>query len=236
LYWQLNDTWPAASWSGIDYYGRWKALHYQAARSFRAQSLVFATKDEQLSLTLISDSQTVLVAKLHIRLLDFSGTVLLEQQQAVSVLPLQATLLQSWELAELSAFGDDRQLVLHAQLLSLVDGQVLTDNLHFFRPNRLLQLQPAKASLQLSATNGLLRVRLQSTTLLRQLLLELPDQEGKVLNFSDNFIDVLANEPVEVTVALPDLTSAQILALASQLQLRSLVDSYATAEISQVSV
>jgi len=236
LYWQLNDTWPAASWSGIDYYGRWKALHYQAARSFRAQSLVFATKDEQLSLTLISDSQTVLVAKLHIRLLDFSGTVLLEQQQAVSVLPLQSTLLQSWALAELSAFGDDRQLVLHAQLLSLVDGQVLTDNLHFFRPNRLLQLQPAKASLQLSATNGLLRVRLQSTTLLRQLLLELPDQEGKVLNFSDNFIDVLANEPVEVTVALPDLTSAQILALASQLQLRSLVDSYATAEISQVSV
>lgn len=34
VYWQLNDCWPVASWASIDYYGRWKALHYFAKRFF----------------------------------------------------------------------------------------------------------------------------------------------------------------------------------------------------------
>ncbi len=34
IYWQVNDCWPVASWSSIDYYGRWKALHYYAKRFF----------------------------------------------------------------------------------------------------------------------------------------------------------------------------------------------------------
>ncbi len=34
IYWQLNDCWPVASWSSIDYCGRLKALHYYAKRFF----------------------------------------------------------------------------------------------------------------------------------------------------------------------------------------------------------
>lgn len=34
VYWQLNDCWPVISWSSIDYWGRWKALHYYAKRFF----------------------------------------------------------------------------------------------------------------------------------------------------------------------------------------------------------
>jgi len=34
IYWQINDIWPVASWASLDYFGRWKALHYSAKRFF----------------------------------------------------------------------------------------------------------------------------------------------------------------------------------------------------------
>ncbi len=42
--WQLNDCWPVASWSSIDYTGRWKAVHYYAKRFF-APILVSCEED-----------------------------------------------------------------------------------------------------------------------------------------------------------------------------------------------
>ena len=48
LYWQLNDCWPVASWSSIDYYGRWKALHY-AAKRFFAPVLLSACEENEVT-------------------------------------------------------------------------------------------------------------------------------------------------------------------------------------------
>ncbi|MBQ9727171.1 MAG: glycoside hydrolase family 2 protein, partial [Kiritimatiellae bacterium] len=40
VYWQLNDNWPVASWSSLEWGGRWKALHH-AARRFYAPLAAF---------------------------------------------------------------------------------------------------------------------------------------------------------------------------------------------------
>jgi beta-mannosidase len=45
LFWQYNDCWPVASWASVDYYGRWKALHY-AARHFYAPVMVSGLEDD----------------------------------------------------------------------------------------------------------------------------------------------------------------------------------------------
>ncbi len=45
LYWQLNDCWPVASWSSIDYYGNWKALHYRAKELFADDADVEAWRE-----------------------------------------------------------------------------------------------------------------------------------------------------------------------------------------------
>lgn len=48
IIWQLNDIWPVASWASIDYYGRWKALHY-AAKHFFAPVMISAEEEGELS-------------------------------------------------------------------------------------------------------------------------------------------------------------------------------------------
>jgi beta-mannosidase len=47
LYWQINDCWSAPSWSSIDYFGNWKALHYQVKRDY--EDIAMVEKIEELN-------------------------------------------------------------------------------------------------------------------------------------------------------------------------------------------
>ena len=54
LYWQLNDCWPVVSWASVDYFGRWKALHYRA-RKFFAPVLISLHENENAKIINISN-------------------------------------------------------------------------------------------------------------------------------------------------------------------------------------
>lgn len=56
LYWQINDSWPGASWSTIDYYGNWKAGHYAVKEAYKETILVYEEKDSQILVHGVTDS------------------------------------------------------------------------------------------------------------------------------------------------------------------------------------
>ncbi len=74
LYWQLNDVWPGASWSSIDYAGRWKALHYYARRFYAPLMIAALRKDGMTTVSLVSDHTTPLHVHWRLRVLDMDGT------------------------------------------------------------------------------------------------------------------------------------------------------------------
>ncbi|MFW5820196.1 MAG: glycosyl hydrolase 2 galactose-binding domain-containing protein [Bacteroidota bacterium] len=55
LYWQINDCWPTISWSSVDYYGNWKASHYQAKRSFEKIIITEEKENNRIRLKVVSD-------------------------------------------------------------------------------------------------------------------------------------------------------------------------------------
>lgn len=55
VYWQLNDCWPAPTWSSLDDHNNWKALHYAVKDDFRSIAVLEQVVDEQTFLVLSSD-------------------------------------------------------------------------------------------------------------------------------------------------------------------------------------
>lgn len=75
VFWQYNDTWPGMSWSSVDYFGRWKALHY-AARRFYAPLLVSGLEhpeDGTIDIFLTNDELKSRSGKLTWNITDVNG-------------------------------------------------------------------------------------------------------------------------------------------------------------------
>jgi beta-mannosidase len=76
LYWQLNDTWPVASWSSLEYGGGWKSLHYMARRFFAPVNVVAIPDKEsgQVKFVAVNDTRAPVAVELEVRWLAMDGT------------------------------------------------------------------------------------------------------------------------------------------------------------------
>ena len=75
LYWQLNDTWPVASWSSLDYGGSWKALHYVARRFFQPVnvSAIPAEDNRSIRFSMVNDTAEDVEIDMNIFALTMDG-------------------------------------------------------------------------------------------------------------------------------------------------------------------
>ena len=100
LYWQLNDCWPVASWASIDYYGRWKALHYYARRFYDDVLISPFLHDDKVDVYVVSDKLQPLAGSIHTRLLDFSGNALLDQKKDIQIPAQSSAIYLTFDKAE----------------------------------------------------------------------------------------------------------------------------------------
>ncbi|MDP3184721.1 MAG: glycoside hydrolase family 2 protein, partial [Anaerolineales bacterium] len=91
LYWQLNDCWPVASWSSLDYFGRWKALHYAARRFYAPLMLSIEDKPPEQGIYVTNDFLEPWDGILRWSLETLAGDVLTSGQAEVKAAPQSAT-------------------------------------------------------------------------------------------------------------------------------------------------
>ena len=73
LYWQINDIWPVASWSSLDYGGQWKLLHYLARRFFAPINVVAVPEGDTIVIKGMNDGPSEQAISLAVLLVDMAG-------------------------------------------------------------------------------------------------------------------------------------------------------------------
>jgi beta-mannosidase len=218
LYWQLNDCWPVASWASIDYYGRWKALNYYARRFYDDVLVSPFLHDDEVDVYVVSDKLQPFAGTIHIRLLDFSGNILLDQTKDVQVAAQSNSIYFTMDKAAMAAKGD-----LHRSFLVFdlnVDGKQVSRNLIFFGAMHDLELPVApKIETTFNKTADGYDVTLKSAQLARSVYLSFGNLEVQT---SDNYFDLLPGEAITLHLK-SDSAQDQ---LSGQMKVTSLTEAY----------
>ncbi|MCL6605558.1 MAG: glycoside hydrolase family 2 protein [Paenibacillus sp.] len=197
LYWQMNDCWPVASWAGMDYYGRWKALQYAVRKSYQEVILSVETTDAgQLDVHAVSDLRESLNSELLIRLYQLDGSVLGEWSQPIVLEADSAAVVFSVPVAELLNGNAPESVLLTLRIGT--EGKELDSKVHYFVPAKDMKINKPEITVVETPDSGGLSFTVTSDVLSRGVYLTSED-EGI---FSDNFFDLLPGQSKIVEFSL----------------------------------
>ncbi|WP_239021973.1 beta-mannosidase [Pontimicrobium aquaticum] len=183
LYWQLNDCWPSISWSSIDFFGNWKALHYKAKKSFENILVSSKAEDNVLKTFIINDNLEEVTDTLYLKLIDFSGKKLWSYSKEITASKNSSELVH-----ELNLKGFDRR---NTVLVSSFKNSTST---YYLAKPKKLKFQQAEITKKITKTKTGFNIKLLSSSLQKDVFLY-SKEKG---HFSDNYFDLLPNETVEI--------------------------------------
>ena len=232
LYWQLDDNWPVISWSSIDYFGRWKALHYMAKRFFSPVLVSGIEKDGKVMIYGCNDLLEEKDCRLEWTLLHFDGT---RVESGASDIRLPANLsamlmtldLQSQvkENPELSTYRKDSYRNRSNLLLSikLVQGDnLLSSDIVTFVPPKYWQLKDPELKYSIAMENGRKKITLSANHFAAYVELGVNNSYAQ---FSDNYFHLLPGETKTIYVTSSEVPDNEF---RKRFFARSLIDTYST--------
>jgi beta-mannosidase len=220
LYWQTNDCWPVASWSSLDYYGRWKALHYAARRFYAPLMLSIEDEGTWMGVHVTSDLTEPWGGTVRWSLETLSGEVLVDGVEEVLTAPLSSTKVCSLDFVNRVIDSSRRGVVFVAELWHGDERAAI--EVAPFCPNKHLELVDPDLSVDVIQQDDQLVCQVAARSLARFVELSLA---GADVVWSDNYFDVPAGRVVSATCPLPEgwtLDRAR-----EALRVRSLYDSFA---------
>jgi beta-mannosidase len=217
LYWQLNDVWPVASWSSIDYYGNWKAEQYMVRKAYEPVIVVPDIKTDELLVYVVSDKLEDTGADLNIKIIDFKGKELWNHSERIKVKGNASEIVYKKALKELLKGIDKKRSVL---VVSLTQGdKELYRTTKYFKKIKDLDLPLPHIVAKTEKTDKGVKVTVSTNVLAKNVYLSFEDYDGW---FTDNFFDMLPGETRTVVFE----TKENITDPGGEFRVRSIRDTY----------
>jgi beta-mannosidase len=194
LYWQLNDCWPVASWSSIDYFGKWKALHYYTKKAFQPVLISFFKSDSEIELHIISDLLESKDVDLNLKVLSFSGKVLYETNKNYSLQQNSTMKVESLSIDWLNKNFDPNSSLLVASLFS--QGIEISNNNYYLSKFKDIKLTKPLIEYEINELINTFEVSLKSKNLVKNVFVDIASTQ----NLSDNYFDMIPDREYKISI------------------------------------
>lgn len=215
IYWQLNDCWPVASWSSIDYFGRYKALQYFSKNFYKPILLSLEEDKEKSTLRINVNNETLndIAGIIEVVAMKLNGDVLWKDEITVSLKSLSAKYVKDYDLnlklKEKHDYSVYARLIINDEVVSENDVEFVYDkHLNLLKPN--IKYQLAKDGDQYTMT-------FESNVVVKYLEVKF---EGYDIKFSDNYFNLIPGYEKVITFECQDDLNENMI------KLKSLVDSF----------
>lgn len=217
LFWQYNDCWPVASWSGIDYLKQPKALHYHARKFNKMVCLSNDYYQDRSEIYLVNELPCNMNGTLSWELLDFTGKQISAGEEDVQIGLIEAKKVLTLHYADILNGKQKNEVVLD---VTLSQGATLVDSKSWLLvPDKYADLPKPSIKKSCRINEGTAEITLDTDYFTRSVYLEI---DGIDTPPSDNFFDIHGGKNYVVTLQVPDgMSSEDLLAC---IKIKSLAD------------
>lgn len=203
IYWQFNDDWPVASWSSVDYFGRYKALHYMAKRFYAP--LAGSIRKENAAMEAWAENETLKAAscKVEMTLKKMNFEVLDSVVVEMEVPALSAVKLAAKDYTEMIK-GCEKEVFLECKYTFVQDGvETVSTESEIFVPFKHLKLNVPEIKVQVEENEEEYQFTVVSDTFTPFLNVDFKNCDAIL---SDNFFSITGPEALVVTAPKEKIT------------------------------
>jgi beta-mannosidase len=185
LFWQLNDNWPVASWSSIDYTGKWKLLHYAAKRFYApALPIAYQKEDGKVEVYIVNDGPKAIEdAKLSVKFSTFDAQKLGKQEYRLTIEAKSSTHMCTIDLKKKPKLDRNKTFI----YLKLKSDDLYMENCLLLDKPKACELVDPQLQMQVEKASGGFAVTVSCTYPAFEVALDAQDLKGV---FSDNLFAI----------------------------------------------